>query len=327
MKNDANDDYQIELAVIKGGEDVGKIDWVIRDFLARGSLVLLAAEMGSGKTTLIYRAAESIHKGELFLDQLPTKKGRVLVIQGDEPITDARKKFRRMGLETQFEICYVEKPPLNLNWLERQIKSKVYIAILIDSMTSLLAVNTLDVTDLGFVRKLYRLKNAFAVSNVAGLITSHLNKPFDNKIRHQVTKHDIQGVATIGAAVTDALGMWKHPKPEWPEHYNLICLGKRNLKEGTLLKLQGNEEDYHWSLIDVGKGPKPQEKLSLQKKIEDCLVNASKPLPLSDIAERVGTSYEYVRRICTEMYDIGLLTRAKIETGKIGRPTYLYGFK
>ena len=64
MKNDANDDYQIEPAVIKGGEDVGKIDWVIRDFLARGSLVLLAAEMGSGKTTLIYRAAESIHKGE-----------------------------------------------------------------------------------------------------------------------------------------------------------------------------------------------------------------------------------------------------------------------
>ena len=47
-----NDNYPIEPAGVGGGGDVGKIDWVIRDFLARGSLVLLAAEMGSGKSTL-----------------------------------------------------------------------------------------------------------------------------------------------------------------------------------------------------------------------------------------------------------------------------------
>ena len=109
--------------------------------------------MGSGKSTLIYRAGEAIYKGSLFLDQLPTKKGRVLVIQGDEPAADARKKFRRMGLETQFEIVYAE-PPLNLGWLEKPIRSKVYIAILIDSITSLFATNEVDVTDLGFSRKL-----------------------------------------------------------------------------------------------------------------------------------------------------------------------------
>ena len=102
MKSSDDYDYQIEPAVLGGG-DVGKIDWVIRDFLARGAFVLLAAEFGSGKSTLIYRAAEAIYKGELFLDQLPTSRGKVLVIQGDEPHTDAVKKFRRMGLETPFE--------------------------------------------------------------------------------------------------------------------------------------------------------------------------------------------------------------------------------
>ena len=71
--------YQIEPAG-GGGKDVGKINWVIRDFLARGAFVLLGAEMGSGKSTLVYRAAEAIHQGTLFLDQLPTTKGRVLVI-------------------------------------------------------------------------------------------------------------------------------------------------------------------------------------------------------------------------------------------------------
>ena len=68
-----NDNYLLEPAVL-GGVDVGKIDWVIRDFLARGAFVLLSAEMGSGKSTLIYRAAEAIHKGSFFLDQLPTTK-------------------------------------------------------------------------------------------------------------------------------------------------------------------------------------------------------------------------------------------------------------
>ena len=323
MKSFSDDDYQIEPAVLGGG-DVGKIDWVIRDFLARGAFVLLAAEMGSGKSTLIYRAAEAIYEGNLFLDQLPTKKGKVLVIQGDEPPADATKKFRRMGLEAQFEICYAD-PPLDIKWLERIIKSKVYIAIFIDSITSLFATNEMDVNDLGFPRKLYRIGKAFAEANVAGLITSHLNKPSENKIRTRVTKHDIQGVATIGAAVTDLWGMWKVPKPEWPEHYNLICLGKRHCKNGILWKLEGNEEDFYWSLNEVGHGLKPQEKLFLEAKINNHFDKFPEPLTLSDIASRLGTSYEYVRRICTEMFEMGLLSREKIEKVKKGRPTFLYG--
>ncbi len=323
MNSYSDNDYQIEPAVLGGG-DVGKIDWVIRDFLARGAFVLLAAEMGSGKSTLIYRAAEAIHQGTLFLDQLPTIKGRVLVIQGDEPPTDAAKKFRRMGLEAQFEIGYAE-PPLDLIRLENQIRSKVYDAIFIDSATSLLATNDLEVIDLGFPRKLYRIGKALAEANVAGLLTTHLKKPPENKIRDRVTKHDIQGVATIGAAVSDAWGIWKHPKPEWTDHYNLICLGKRHSTEGTLFKLQGDLEDFFWSLKDVGDGLKPQDKFSLEKKITAYFKQSPKPLPLVEISSKVGTSDEYARRICTEMFEQGLLARNKVVTGKKGRPSYLYG--
>ena len=314
--------YQIEPAG-GGGKDVGKIDWVIRDFLARGAFVLLGAEMGSGKSTLIYRAAEAIHQGSFFLDQLPTIKGRVLVIQGDEPPSDARKKFRRMGLEAQFEICFTE-PPLDLSWLEKQIQSKVYDAIFIDSSTSLLATNELDVTDLGFPRRLYRISKCFAQSNVAGLLTSHLNKPSDNKVRDRVTKHDIQGVATIGAAVTDVWGMWKHPNSQWTDHFNLICLGKRHCREGNLWKLQGNHEDFHWSLLHVGDGLMPQERLTLEGKIKALFQQSPAPLSIVDIAKKIMTSEEYGRRICTEMFDLGLLKRTKVITGKRGRPSYLY---
>ncbi len=47
--------------------DVGKIIWTLPGFAAAG-LVLVAAETGSGKTTIIYRAAEAIQEGGLFLN-------------------------------------------------------------------------------------------------------------------------------------------------------------------------------------------------------------------------------------------------------------------
>ena len=90
-------------------------------------------------------------------------------------------------------------------------------------------------------------------------------------------------------------------------------------------KLEGNEEDFYWSLNEVGHGLKPQEKLFLEAKINNHFDKFPEPLTLSDIASRLGTSYEYVRRICTEMFEMGLLSREKIETGKKGRPTFLYG--
>ena len=325
MTSYSSKNYQIKPAK-GGGVDVGKIHWVIPDFLARGALVLLAAEMGSGKSTLIYRAAEAIYEGLLFLDQLPTRKGKILVIQGDEPKAEAEKKIRRMGLEAQFDICYAE-PPLDMDWLEKQIRSKVYIAILIDSITSLFATNELDVADLGFPRKLYRIGKVFSESNVAGLITSHLNKPVDKNNRHRITKHDIQGVATIGAAVSDIWSLCKVTKPEWPDHYNLECLGKRHCKEGSLWKLQGNEEDYYWSLKEVGDGLKPQERIYFQGKIIAHFKKSPHSIPLSEIATKIDTSYEYARRICTEMFEVGLLKRSKVITGQKGRPSYLYGHK
>ena len=80
--------------------------------------------------------------------------------------------------------------------MEKSNNSKVYIAILIDSITSLFATNTLDVTDLGFPRKLYRIGKVFSECNVAGLITSHLNKPIDKKNQGEILKPDETPPAT-----------------------------------------------------------------------------------------------------------------------------------
>ena len=62
----------------------------------------------------------------------------------------------------------------------------------------------------------------------------------------------------------------------------------------------------------------------LQKKSQPW-ANSSQPISITEIAKSVMTSYECARRLCTEMYELGLLSRTKVEDGKKGRPSYLYG--
>ncbi len=308
-----------------GGEEGGKTCWVIRNFLAEGSCVFLAAEAGSGKSTLIYSAAEAIQEGNDFLGQLPVKRGKVLVIQGDEPPRDAQSKFRRMELNASFDITYLDEF-LNLEWFRRQLQSKRYLAVFIDSATSVLATNNLEVTDLAFSRKLYEMGRISAESGVAVMITGHLNKPSENHIRKVVTKHDISGVATINAAVSDIWGMLRDPNPCWDAQFNLVCLGKRNCKEGTIWQLEGSDEDYSWVLKEIGDGGLlPKARILLEEKIIEHFRLHLQPLSLKEIASQLDTEYEYTRRCCTELFDEGRLNRQTEKNGKQGRPSYLYG--
>ena len=69
----------------------------------------------------------------------------------------------------------------------------------------------------------------------------------------------------------------------------------------------------------------PQERLTLEEKIKALFQQFPEPLLIVDIAKKIMTSEEYGRRICTEMFDQGLLERTKVITGKKGRPSYPYG--
>ena len=299
---------------------------MIRDFLHRGALAYLAAEGGSGKSTLIYRAAEAISTGSLFMDQLATTQGRVLVIQGDEPEADANAKFRLMGLAQcdAFRIAFVE-PPLDLNWLTAQISSGTYAAVFLDSATTLLATADREVTDSSFARQLYRLGRAFADHQVSGLVSAHLNKPADGQIRRTVTKHDIAGVAAISAAVTDIWAAWRDPKPSWEDHFNVACLGKRYCKEGTLWQLQGSEEDFSWSIRETANGGLlPQQKLNLQQRILQHLIANPGPQSVKEVSMALSASYEHTRRCCVELFSDRLIRRQLAATHHQGRPLWLY---
>ena len=75
----------ISIGQLKSSQD--DAEWIVDSFAAKGSLVLIAADVGTGKTTFLYSLASAIGKGESFLiddsgkGQLSTKKKKVLFIQ------------------------------------------------------------------------------------------------------------------------------------------------------------------------------------------------------------------------------------------------------
>ena len=58
--------------------------WIVSEFGAAGALVILAAEKGTGKSSLCYAMAAAISNGSKFLNQCDTVQGNVLVWQADE---------------------------------------------------------------------------------------------------------------------------------------------------------------------------------------------------------------------------------------------------
>jgi RecA-family ATPase len=79
---------------------------VIDEFLAKGATMLLVAQAGSGKISFLYAAAAAVEEGRAFLEQIQTKQGRVLIIQGDEPENDCYNKLKIMDIEGVFDIVF-----------------------------------------------------------------------------------------------------------------------------------------------------------------------------------------------------------------------------
>ena len=107
----------------------------------------------------------------------------------------------------------------------------------------------------------------------------------------------------------------------------MVCLGKRNCKEGTIWRLEGSDEDYSWILKETGDdGLLPQARILLEDKIIKLLTNNKESLAIKEIAEKLQTQYEYARRCCTELFDQGRISREKVRTHTRGRPCYRYNY-
>ncbi len=313
-----------DLAIKPLGKDAALAirEWRVELFAAVGAVVLLAAEKGSGKTALAMRLAEAVSTGTPFLEQLQTRQGRVLYVQADEceEVTEVRRRL--MGLqEGAYSVKYCSGL-IDEGWLLDQIKSGGHDLVVIDSATSGLTSEGSEVHDPAFVRRLYRIHRVCSASRVTAVITTHLTKPFQAQPRQVVSAPDIAGMATIGNAIDDIWGLIRVPGQA--ETFRLNCLGKRNCRLDTVWTLAGCEEDYSFSLGNVDGDELPDNRRKLRQKILDHLAGLEGCQQPDAIATAVGSSYEVVRRYCSELFGEDLIARERGNAEGRGRPPWLY---
>ena len=95
------------------------------DLVERGTVILLAADSGAGKSFLCMDMASCIARGEPWLGK-PTHGTRVLFLDNENHPRIVRKRLRMLGLDAEQEpqIAYFSRIGVQLgagNWLERAL--------------------------------------------------------------------------------------------------------------------------------------------------------------------------------------------------------------
>jgi hypothetical protein len=111
--------------------------WVVRDYLPRGGLVLLASAEKAGKSTLSYSLISCVTKGKPFLGK-ESVKGAVLVLAVEEHAVDVKMRAMKFGIEDGDPVCFFvgDFPPSPENYKELRdmIIARKFSLVILDTL-------------------------------------------------------------------------------------------------------------------------------------------------------------------------------------------------
>jgi len=155
-------------------------EWLIAGIMPLGSVMLLAASGGTGKSTLIYNWALNVALGQEWSGRR-CMKGKSLIIQSDEPLVDTSEKlnvigYREAGLE-EGTIAFWENWRFgHINQLEEYVRKHRPLFVAIDSLTACLAGMEVDLVRSNAGDVIYGLRDIANKYKVSICILHHLNK-------------------------------------------------------------------------------------------------------------------------------------------------------
>jgi hypothetical protein len=155
-------------------------DWLIAGIVPLGSVMLLAAAGGTGKTTLLYNWALHVALGTPWSGRR-CMKGKALLISADEPLTDTAEKlsvigYQDAGLEPG-DISFWETWRFaNMQQLEAYIRKERPSLVMIDSLTACLAGMNVDLAKSSAGDSIYGLRDLANNYRCSIVILHHLNK-------------------------------------------------------------------------------------------------------------------------------------------------------
>jgi len=160
---------------------------------------------------------------------------------------------------------------------------------------------------------------------VLAVIASHLRKT-DGQTQRSICADDVLGAGTLTSAVSDVWSLTRARQSDYPDHFVLECLGKRNSQLGTAWNLEGSQEDFSWVLKSVvdPNDLLPEKRRELKARIVQLLTDAASGLTAQEIAAELGCNAEVARRSCRALALGQLVSKVKAESNG-GRPAWLYG--
>ena len=313
-------------------EDDDDLAALVEDFLPAG-IVLVAAEGFAGKSNTGYQVAEAVTNGSKFAGQFQCQKAPVLIIQMDESKTDAKRKFKVLGLKPATGALTIKWhfSPMMFPELRRWVAESGAKLVVLDSLMTI-AGGQISPKDAEFGLLIYRLNLLASELGLTVVCLHHVVKA-GSKQRTEITKEDIFGTAYVYNGSSEAWGLWQSREDGNPEPvFNLRCLKSRSglVDQGTTYQFDGNDEDKRLVYRGMaGRTTTLDQIKSTRDRVVALLQSAGgaalDPKTVNDRLQ-LGNA-DYARRLCRQLYEqpsvpVGRKEGSSTVAG--GRPAYLY---
>ena len=249
-----------------------KTEAIIPRLLAKGSVTLLAADGGCGKTAFLNKMAESLTTGKDFAGGFKIPEPcPILFVQKDEPESDAQDKWEAQGLEPNgklFNMMWDFNPGMFSELRQKLIETGAKVMFM-DSFGSLFGESGTSLNDAEMGLYVYMLNRLASELNIAIVVTHHLKKdqsrqrPGQPPATRNVTKNDLYGSAYLVNGASSVWGMWKEQTngfgPEEEDNAPTIILkvlkNRNGINEtGEKFTFTGNKEDMSFEFVSMNGG-------------------------------------------------------------------------
>ena len=307
---------------------------VIDDLLAVG-LTMLVGDGYSGKSSFSYQLLEAVSNGAKFAGQFQTRKANTLIVQLDEPLANAKAKFRRMGFAPDpncFRIKWHFHPlmiPELITWIVTY-KLKV---IVLDSLIKI-AGGFADICSAEFGLLIYRLNKIASKYDVSIVLVHHLNRDPKRQAQRVPSVDDIYGSKFIFNGCSDVYTLYRK-KEEGSSEYSWLL---KNLKarstiveENEIYEFSGNSEDFRFYFEALGSRTISLDEINNKtKRVKQFLLNnpteAFSPKQVSVACELNNANW--AGNILAQLNGRGEIKRINATTLTTGgRRPYLYKAK
>jgi AAA domain len=283
-------------------------EWLIANVLPARTTGVVHSEAGCGKTLLFYDFAKAIASGKPW-NGYPTKQGKVLIVQTDEPASETSDRFEVNGI---FEGVPSDQILVLTRWgfsqirkLQRWIETYQPALVMIDSLTTANRRSTAEEKDSPYGHCLSDLRDLADRYGCTIWVMHHSNR-----------QGGLRGTTAIEANVSE---VWRLHKPDRREdldqYHRVLEVGKsRSGCSGNYL-LRLDVDDYSWEWLgEHCPGLRPTNPSA--ELLSFMVLNSSQWFEPEELAQRGfgGGNREAVRKQCERLKRKGLLrseSRAK----------------